>query len=57
MIKLITNTTNILYYNVLNLKFTTMKFITKNSDMSYTENGMYIDLNSKTKEVTMKQIP
>lgn len=57
MIKLITNTTNILYYNVLNLKFTTMKFITKNSDMSYTENGMYIDLNSETKEVTMKQIP
>lgn len=56
MIKLIINTTNILYYNVLNLKFTAMKFITKNSDMSYTENGMYIDLNSETKEITMKQI-
>lgn len=55
MIKLIinTNTTNILYYNVLNLKFTAMKFITKNSDMSYEEDGMYINLNSETKEVTV----
>lgn len=53
MIKLIINTTNILYYNVLNLKFTAMKFITKNSDMVYEEDGIYINLNSETKEVTI----
>lgn len=59
MIKLIINTTNILYYNVLNLKFTAMKFITKNgeknSHMSYAE-GAYIDLNSETKELTIARI-
>lgn len=53
MIRLIINTTKILYYNVSNLKLTTMKFLTVNSDMSYTENGVYIDLNSETKELTM----
>lgn len=35
-----------------------MKFITKNSDMSYVGNGSYIDLNSETKEITItNQIP
>lgn len=30
-----------------------MKFTTKNSDMSYLKSGVYIDLNSETKKITV----